>query len=136
MVKVLNAYPPNYPALLKAFPYIKGRQGIIFSWGRDKLYAPKLNGSLPQWLFDHEAVHGKRQGDNIDQWWLDYIRDPAFRLAEEVLAHKQEWESYLRSNWSSRRHTTVYLNMMAERLSGPLYGNLLSYDEAYNAIAG
>ncbi len=45
-MKVLKVYPPNYPEIVKAFPYIKGRHGIVFAWS-GTIYNPSGHTLMP-----------------------------------------------------------------------------------------
>lgn len=120
-MRVIKAYPPNYPAIRRAFPHIRG-QSIIFAYG-DRIFYP-AGGKLEPWLLAHEGVHGRRQGNDPAGWWDRYLSDPAFRLDEEILAHREEYRS------------GGDLDFMARRLSSPLYGSGLSMERARELITG
>lgn len=135
-MKIIKAFPPNWSKLKRAFP-ITGRQGIIYAWG-DTIYNPS-GGVLPPWIVRHEEVHGERQRNYgcdgaacacnpVTEWWDRYVADARFRLSEEILAHRVEWQQY------SGPYRDHYLGHMAERLSGSLYGNMLTFDEAVKEI--
>lgn len=132
-MKIIKAFPPNFAELSLAFP-IKGVPGILYAWG-DTIYNPS-GIKVPHQLVAHEEVHGKRQQDHwhsanvgaVDIWWGRYILDPAFRLAEEILAHRAEWRAY------EGPDAEMYLERMAERLSSPLYGYLISRFDAREEI--
>lgn len=126
-MKIIKAYPPNWPDIARAFPAIKGKPGIIYAHGT-RIYNPQ-GGVIPPWLIAHEEVHGSRQMlFGVDTWWDTYLRYSEFRLEEEVLAHQAEWRAYTGHNRDS------YLGLMADRLSGPLYGNLIGKDHAMRLI--
>lgn len=55
---------------------------------------------------------------------------PGYRLYEELLAHQEEWKTY-RYKMGGDEH---YLEAISKRLSSPLYGSLISYAAAYEAI--
>lgn len=140
-MKVIRAFPPNFAAIAKAFPYVKGRQGIMYAWG-DTIYNPSGVAVTP-WVKDHEEVHGKRQcelglrGMPMDCnkaaaiWWNLYLSEPDFRLEEELLAHQAEYLSYTKHNSGGYGS---YLDTVAHRLSSALYGNLISFNEARELI--
>lgn len=143
-MKVIKAYPPNFSAIAKVFP-VKGKKGILYAWG-DRIYNPD-GVKVEQWLLDHEAVHGQRQlmgivrheyDGPVEAWWDMYLREPIFRLEEEILAHRAEWLSYVHHHnvplalWEASQ----YLTSMAMRLSSPLYGSMISYDKAREVIRG
>lgn len=130
-MKQVRAYPPNYVELAAAFPWIKGRQGLLYAWG-DRVYNPS-GITIPPQLWAHEEVHGQQQGDaqgGVEAWWEEYIRDPDSRFHWELEAHRAEFAAYV-GNHASR---ATYLDTLAARLSGPLYGNLLTLDEARKEI--
>lgn len=139
-MKIVKAFPPLFKRIAETFP-VKGKQGILYAWG-DRIYNPS-GVKIPPSLLAHEELHGKRQlyiktrdwEKTIRNWWEKYLTDPEFRLNEEVLAHRVEAADFI--SWA---HTDVtysnYLNMMAERLSSPLYGSLVSKDRAMRLILG
>ena len=130
-MRIVKAFPPNYWHLRKQF-HLEGRVGILYAWG-DIIYNPS-NVAVPLELIEHEQVHGVRQTAlGIEQWWAQYMDDAVFRLAEEVLAHEVEYRVFARGHERivDRAH---YLDLMAKRLSGKLYGCLLSYDQAKEMI--
>lgn len=135
-MKIIKAYPPNFSQLKKAFPFIVGRPGILYAWG-DRIYNPS-GVKVQPWLLAHEEVHGRQQRIAYDTqaWWEAYIRLPNFRLREELEAHRVEWKAYLSTfPENSPFDPCPYLERMAERLSSPLYGNMISKAEAKHEIA-
>lgn len=132
-MKIIRAYPPNFGAIKKAFPYVAGRPGILYAWG-DRIYNP-TGVSIVPWVRDHEQVHGESQmrlGSSVKSWWDLYLHDPQFRLQEEILAHQQEWQTYQKTKGTTWGEDYLYL--IAKRLSSPLYGSMTTYDEAVKAI--
>lgn len=139
--------PPVWDRCVEAFgrEQLEGKP-VVFAWGR-KLFNP-TNAPIPRPLAAHEAVHGQRQEAYIDfpgyvpsegdvanderitAWWERYLCEPLFRLDEEIYAHRAEYEAYLRRHGPRRSD----LEMIAGRLSGPLYGNLLDYRQARHAV--
>lgn len=139
-MKIIKAYPPNYVALTEHFP-IKGKGGVLYAWG-DRLYNPSGIKVMP-WLMAHESVHGGRQLQRylctipgytpVENWWIRYVHNPKFRLNEEILAHRAEWEAY-KNAIQNPTQRQFYLAMIAGRLSSPLYGSLITPTEAANEI--
>lgn len=128
--RIINATPPNYLQIVRRFPNAQALS-TIFSYG-DRIYY-RGRQPLTKALIAHEGVHGERQGQTtqeIEGWWERYLTDPQFVIAEEVPAHYAEWVA------TKKRHGpgTAYLKPIVERLSGPLYGNLLTYAQAQHAI--
>lgn len=131
---IVDARPPNFDDIVAVLP-AASRPGAIFSYG-ETVFAPGLRDLSPS-LKAHEAVHGQRQGrtdDAIRAWWERYLRDPAFRLDEELPAHRAEYRTY-RNRTRDRNDVSAYLNIIADRLSGPLYGRLLTPRQARLEIA-
>jgi hypothetical protein len=131
-MKIVRAFPPNYAALCAAFP-IRGRPGIIFSYG-DTIYNPAGN-PLSEALKVHEDVHGRRQNGNPAEWWERYIADKDFRRDEEIAAHCAEaaYVLAIAANRQARRGGVVAI---ADRLSSPMYGGLMTKREALALLRG
>ena len=122
--------PPNFDAINAKFR-IAGRP-VIFCWG-EIIYNPQRV-RLTLALRAHEAVHSRRQGDDIPGWWRRYIDDREFRLAEEIPAHCAEYLKLIeqRGNRQGRR---AALKQVANRLSSPLYGGVITAVKARRLLA-
>lgn len=134
MTKVLYERPPVWNEIARRFPMVGRRQlrGVLFSWGPGLIYNPDRV-EIPGCLFAHEAAHGRRQDGDIEGWWDRYLDDPEFRLAEEIIGHRAELRHLIEGgmNRQQRRGTA---RAIAHRLSGPLYGSLISQKKALAAI--
>jgi hypothetical protein len=132
MMKVKVARPPMWDEIDAAF-HVAGK-AVIFAWG-DTIFNP-MGGPISPALMAHEAVHGKRQGPFVEDWWHDYIVSPEFRLAEEIPAHQAEYREFCRLNTqgNARNSRRLYLHHVASRLASPLYGRLVTYDAARKLI--
>jgi signal peptidase I len=133
-VNVVLAPPPMYDEIDAAF-HVKGKKGIIFTWG-DTIYVPNGGNVTPE-LRAHEGVHYSRQTNDtpkIEAWWRHYIADPAFRLAEELPAHRAEYKHFC-SQHRDPNTRIRFLYAIAERLGGPLYGGLITASAARRSIA-
>lgn len=131
---VLYELPPIYPEIVAAFPEAP-KCRAIFSWG-EFIYNP-WRAKIDQALHEHECVHGQRQGrtqDSIEGWWRRYIADHAFRLAEEVPAHVQQLRAYRKRHGDPAKVARM-LDLLADGLSGELYGRLISRADARLLIA-
>lgn len=129
-LEVIDDRPPNFAAIAQVFPDAF-KPGVIFAYG-GKIYAPGRKALTPA-LQAHEQVHIARQGENTDAWWDRYLADPAFRLEEELIAHRAEYQAYCRRHTEpGKRHAA--LKRMAERLASPLYGGLITPEEAVRRI--
>lgn len=130
-MNIISDYPPNYSEIVAVFPTAKQR-GVIFTYG-DTLYNPSRV-SISESLMAHEVVHSIRHGTDPKSWWDKYLVDPKFRLKEEALAHQVEYRRA--SQDASRPIRRQALAQIAKRLCSPLYGGLLSYDEAKKMVQG
>lgn len=100
--------------------------GTIFTYA-PSVYVPSgrpLSGSL----IAHERVHIEQQGDDPAAWWARYLSDDEFRLEQEVEAHRAEWAFCRRNNQRGAK------SMIAKRLASPLYGSMITLQEALRVI--
>jgi hypothetical protein len=132
-LKITVALPPNFDAIDAEFN-LKGINGLVFAYG-DTIYNPD-GAAIPPAIIAHEMVHGERQGSDVEGWWARYIKDEAFRLAEEIPAHRAEYRRWMHDP-NARRAVKGFrceldwrLFNIARRLSSPLYGNLVSMGTA------
>lgn len=89
------------------------------------------NKELPVHLEVHERRHLIRQQKiGVDKWCEMYLTDIKFRLKEEVIAYKEQLESI-----SDRNQRDKLRKICAKDLSSPLYGNIISYEEAYSLLS-
>ena len=134
-MKVVNAKPPMFEEIAAAFP-LAHSPGVIFCWG-DTIYAPG-GGEIGPELHAHEQVHCERQGADVAGWWARYIADERFRLLEEFPAHVAELATRLRlerGRWvSDRAMRRVIGSQVARKLAAPLYGEMLTVDDARDLL--
>lgn len=116
-------FPPNYHEIVRVFP-VRNR-AVLFTYGAI-IYNP-AGFKVPPELIEHEKVHIAQQAD-VDPaaWWRLYLTNANFRLGVEIPAHKAEAE-WLRSNGRKWEH-------VARRLASPLYGSVISEDEAVELL--
>lgn len=125
---IRQAYPPNYWAIKTAFPWIVGRPGVIFCYG-DTIYSPSGKGVHPA-LIAHESVHAEQQKKfGVEAWWNCYLISPTFRFDEEVPAHIAELQWWAKAGMPRNARRAALVGI-ASRLSGPLYGKLISKEKA------
>lgn len=127
-MRIIHDFPPNYDKIKAA---LNPGPGAIFCWGT-AVYVPG-GGDLSGPLGAHEKVHCIQQGVDIEGWWDNYIADPAFRLAMEIPAHQREWE-YFCDHGANRAERRRMISIIAKRLSGKLYGNLVNFKDAKDLI--
>jgi hypothetical protein len=137
---VKHARPPMFEEIAAALPMAR-EDGVMFCWGVS-LYVPDGRPVPPSLLQAHEPVHSARQLKmGVEKWWQRYIVDPAFRLAEEIPAHRAEYQWWVnapegRDRKAGFRCKADYmLFQIAQRLSSPLYGRLVSIFEAKRLIS-
>ena len=123
-----HEYPPNIEEIRKVFP-LKG--GEIFAW--DGIIYHPMGTRLPPELIDHELCHFAQQDGDPEGWWERYLVDTEWRFQQELEAHIEEYKSYKRHNKDRNAHIR-YLQLIARRLSSPMYGNVVSYREAMRRI--
>lgn len=123
--------PPNIEALRAVFPIT---ESVVFAY-YPHIFVP--NGKpIDRQIIAHEMVHLDRQArhkDGVVGWWLDYIKDPEFRLMEEIPAHYAEWR-YMLTAEPSRASRRKNLAIIAKKLSSPLYGNLVTLETAKSIL--
>jgi len=127
-------YPPNYPAIRKAFPQVS-RNRVLFAWG-DDIYNPH-SVKIPGPLKAHEAMHGSRQklfASGIEGWWRHYIADHDFRLMEETVAHRVEYLVTASQSVMNRADRRGLLKSVSKRLAHPMYEFNLSNANALRVL--
>lgn len=127
--RVLTMLPPNFRAINDAFN-VRGK-AVFYAYG-GVIYNPSRT-TIPPAIMAHEAVHLDQQAalhGGPAEWWDRYIDEPAFRLAQEIPAHRVEYQ-FLCANGG---HADTALLRIAERLASPLYGSLIGIDEAKRLI--
>lgn len=119
-------FKPNKPSLVHIlkwkFPAIMDDTTIMV-WG-DVIYTPhKLS---PQ-LLAHEKVHIKQQRNKPLGliWWFRYTLSPKFRLKQEIEAFRAQYGA---------NRTQDELYTIATNLSGEMYNNIISFEEAAKQI--
>lgn len=137
-MRVIVGYPPNFREIVAKFPAARGH-GTLFAFG-NAIYNPS-NIELTPADIAHEREHCYRQLNYfgtkplprpVAAWWEKYLADPKFRFDEEVIAHRAEWAKAKECLKGNRLQD--YLSMMANRLSGLLYGRMVSRDQALALI--
>ena len=129
-MRQLYLYPPNYAEIRRAFPQVRGRT-VVYCYG-EVIYNPQ-RWDMPPQTWAHEAVHSGQQGEDPAAWWGRYIEDQAFRLDQELPAHRAEY-AYFRERMPAAGRLDDIGWELAAKLASPLYGSLLSVDEAKRLI--
>lgn len=132
-MKIIATRPPNYDLLWAHFGPVIDESGTLFTYG-NAIYNPS-NHQIPFWLMRHEQVHSARQRhEGVDVWWKAYIESKPFRLMEELLAHRLEYQVFCQSQKVNRHTRQRHLHIVSARLSSRLYGNMLSFRGAKDLI--
>lgn len=121
--------PPNIDKI-KLFFDLSNSQPC-FSFAPD-IYNPSGN-PLNMHLLAHEMYHLAQQGDTPGKWWDRYLADPMFRASQEVPAYQTQYQS-AKNSTKDRNLLHKYLVGLAFDLSGPMYGSIMSFAEAMEAI--
>ncbi len=129
-MEIKQEKPPNYEAICKV---LTPGEDAVFTYG-STLYCPHLKdmSRIQDHLLVHEEVHVKQQ-TNPEEWWDRYLKDPAFRLEQELEAYATQYAFVDKKNilYKWKKH---FLGKLAMDLSSPMYGNILSYGEAESKI--
>ncbi len=129
-LKIRNEKPPIWEQVIKAgmHPSIAS---TIFTYG-DIIFVPSGQ-ALPDHLVEHESVHSKQQGDDPDAWWHRYIEDAYFRIAQETEAYATQYRFICQAVKDRNRRFSI-LNELAEHLSSPTYGSVITRQDALQMI--
>lgn len=111
----------------------KDTSGLVFTYF-DAIYTKD---PMPQDLFIHECVHYVRQGageneELAKEWWDRYVNETKFRLDEELLAYREQYKFIF--NKSNRQISFEHAKRLALDLSSPIYGRMITFNEALSAI--
>lgn len=127
---IVVAYPPMYDQIAAKFDL---GPRTIFTW-HDKIYNPS-GGRVSGDLMAHEIIHMVQQNGFPATWWRRYLDESEFRLDQEVQAYGRQYE-YLCSQNSNRNFQFQVLMQLGLFLSGPMYGNLTTLENATQLIRG
>lgn len=128
-MKILYEYPPNIEAIKQRFevPY-----EAVFTYG-DTLYVPH-GGTIDKALMVHEETHMRQQKTiGKEVWWDWYLGSKDFRLSQEVEAYQNQYREQ-KKHIKDRNELNRYLQRLAQDLSSPMYGKIMTLTEARQAI--
>ena len=116
--KISKLPPPVYEEAKEKFKFkIDFSSGLVFAYYP---YIHVYSGRLAPDLIVHESVHLERQVlIGVELWWKNYLEDPKFRLKEELLAYKAQYE-WVKKNLNGNTHFHN-LKFFAESLA-TIYG--------------
>ncbi len=125
-MKVVSDFPPNYRDIVDALGDVTAHQPI-FCYG-ETIYNP-FGRTVTEDLQAHERAHSTRQRGKPDIWWMQYLYDAQFRLQEEIIGYGAQY-AYAKSKGVHGKVLEWALDHMARSLSGPLYGHIISWNDA------
>ena len=131
-MKMSQEKPKIYQKLAEKFG-VDWDNNLIITYG-DTIHCKIKN--LEPHVIIHEEVHIKQQKEyGVAEWWNRYIDDEVFRLSQEVEAYKKQ-VNYIREHTEdmNRQRRRIWLKQIAIWLSGPMYGNLLTYEKAVEVL--
>lgn len=128
-MKIIYEYPPNIDKIRMFFDL---HPGIVFTWG-NILYNPD-HGPVDKALMKHEETHERQQAKiGIEVWWTMYLTSADFRVSQEVEAYQNQYKAQ-KHHIKDRNQLDQFLRAIAKDLSGPMYGCILTFDQAMRAI--
>jgi len=133
MTHVSRQQPPDHiykPAVEKWG--VDFKKGIVFTYG-DVIHSAV---EIPKDLMVHELTHVRQQREfdgGKDAWWEKYLADPKFRTAQELEAYRAQWQ-WIKNNVKDRNEQVRILSHCAQSLGGKMYGNVMTVQEAMEAI--
>lgn len=130
MITVVHERPPNFDAIAAAFPFVKDRKGVLFTYW-PAVYNPDRVHISP-WLAEHEATHVEQQrAIGAPAWWERYLVDKAFRLEEEAAAMVAEYLAFCASTPApNRARRAEFIDVLASKLSSLVYGYMIRKKDA------
>jgi len=117
---------PLYDKVKKVFPI---GPNTVFVYGNTIFTKKDITDAG---LLLHEMTHLFQQKKvGIDKWWDKYLEDNKFRLSQEAECYSVQYGVYKKQNITKAE---IGLNNIAKELSGPLYGEIISFDNAKKLI--
>lgn len=122
-MKILYQWPPN------ATEEDKTMDDVATTYEGD-IYCP--NGPVREDVIAHEKEHIRQYGDDYNGWLKRCQNDTDFLIEQEVEAYAVQVE-YIRKHVGLREADESVISF-ATFLSGPVYKNIISFDEALKKI--
>ena len=94
----------------------------------DTLYNPHQM-PINKVLLEHEKIHSKQQGDKPAEWWHNYFNNDKFRFEQELEAYRHQYH-FVKGFVKGRNDLFNFLKLIASDMSGKMYGNMCSLQEA------
>lgn len=88
------------------------------------------NNPLPPEILVHENIHLKQQAEvGVKEWVYDFLYTPSKRLEYEIEAYRAQLDFIKDRNKKAKDRVQC-----AKNLSSGLYGNIISYGDAYELL--
>lgn len=127
--------PPIYDNAVATFKI--NPRTVLFAYG-DTIYNPgDVDLVKADDILEHEKVHllqQKNSRDEAELWWGKYLRDPQFRLSQEVEAYGKQYSYICKHKTQNKQLRFNVLKRFAEILSGPLYDYCVSFYKSMDLI--
>ena len=134
MTKISHEKPPVYERCHELFGVDWVKDRVVFAYGDTIHCAPST--TVPADVEAHEKTHFKQQAAHpggAKGWWDQYLEDPAFRLSQEIEAYRAQYQWLERNMKNRNERFRIFMHMVGD-LSGPIYGKLMTQQEAMKAI--
>ncbi len=116
----------DFPLMEEYKKFFAITENTIFALGED-IYT---NNNLTPDLLVHETMHLKQQAKiGVSEWVYDFLYFPERRLEFEVEAYREQLKSI-----KDRNHRNKIRIESAKNLSSALYGNIISYKDAWDIL--
>ncbi len=127
-IKIITEKPACFDRLNAAFSIEDAwEKNLVITYGGN-IYCKA--GTIPPHTLIHELVHvEQQQGIDADEYVDRFINDVQFRFDSEVAAFRAEAQ-FFRERIKDRNLLNLTLFHIASRLASPLYGNLVTINEA------
>jgi len=133
MIKVSNKRPPEW-ILKKANEMfdVVFESGVVFTYD-DEIFT--YSGEISEDLYIHELHHCAQQYKygSVEEWWKKYFDNVEFRLTQELECYRKQYR-WIKENLKNREEINRLLFHYAKCLSGKMYGNLITMNEALKLI--
>ena len=128
-MKISHEIPSIYEECRKHFG-VDWDKGIIMTYG-DTVYC-KFD--LSEQKLVHEQIHIEQQSKiGVEKWWQEYFKNKEFRLSQELEAYVNE-AKFIKNVVKDRNQKFNLIRTIALDLSGYIYGNIISYNEAFKTL--
>ncbi len=128
--KISVEFPPNYMQIVAAVG--KPPDTAIYTYG-DTIYDPS-NMELDDYVVAHEIEHIVQQKEiGAAEWWEHWIERVEFRVWQELEGYRAQFRSYAKVH-KDRNLQAWYARGLASDASGPMYGHMIGFQEAYQRI--